>query len=358
MKLLITVKSLTDGGAERVAALWANGLVACGHEVLIANNTNRKCSYILDKKIKTYNLHSEIKNNILSHISYITNLRRLIKKSNPDVIINILNPGAIYDYLATIGLNIPIINTEHNAFERPQNAPLTRIESFCKFYFNSFLTRVTVLTQADKDVIGNRLKNVVVLPNPCTFETVKNIPGKEKTILAVGRLDAWKVKGFDVLIEAWGKISSLYPEWTLKIVGSSFNNSKKYLSNLADKHKISNTVRFIDYNPDIISEYKKSAIFVLSSRYEGFGMVLLEAMSQGCACIACDYKGRQREILGESQYGLICNTNDANMLADKISSLISDENLRIKFQHKAIQRAKDYSIDTVMDKWNSILQTI
>ena len=355
---MITVKSLTDGGAERVASLWANGFVERGHDVIIVNNTNKLGSYNIDNRIILHNLHSKSRSFVLSHIQYIINLRKLIREYRPNVIINVLNPGAVYDFIASLGLGIPIINTEHNAFERPDNAPLTKIESFCKMHFNSILNKVTVLTHADKRIVDNRLNNVVVLPNPCTFAPQLMVPEKEKTIFAVGRLDEWKVKGFDILIDAWSKISPIYPEWKLNIMGSSFTDGKKYLSSLVDIANLSNSVSFIDYNSDIISEYQRASIFVLSSRYEGFGMVLLEAMSQGCACIACDYKGRQREILGESQYGLVCDTDDSTMLANHISSLISNDNLRQELQVKAIHRSKDYSIKIIMDKWDAILTSI
>lgn len=355
MKLLITVKALTDGGAERVASLWANGFVTRGHEVIIVNNTNKNCSYSIDERVDIYNFHNDIKNKILSHILYIKHLRSLIKKHRPDVIINVLNPGAVYDYIAAIGYNIPIVNTEHNTFERPEYASFSRLEYFCKFYFNLILKKVTVLTQADKNIIGKRLNNIIVLPNPCTFNPVSTIPTKQKTILAVGRLDNWDVKGFDILIKAWSRIYNIHKDWTLNIMGSSFSGGRDFLSSLAGKYEVSNSIHFLDYNPDIINEYKSSSIFVLSSRYEGFGMVLLEAMSQGCACIACDYKGRQREIIGESQYGLICDVDNDTMLANQINNLIVDEKLRMDLQLKAIERSREYSIEAVLDKWEQIL---
>lgn len=358
MKILITVKSLTDGGAERVASIWANGFITRGHEVIIVNNTNRICSYRINSKIKRYNLSSKLNINLISHIIYIIKLRKVVKDCHPDVIINILNPGAIYDYIATLGLNVPIINTEHNTFERPIYAPLTKFESFCKFRFNSVVSLVTVLTQADKEVIGLKLSNVVVLPNPCTFDAIKEVPTKNKTLLAVGRLDEWKVKGFDVLIKAWSQVSSIYPEWSLKIMGSSFAGGKEYLEDVAHQAGISDSVHFIEYDSNIISMYREAAIFILSSRYEGFGMVLLEAMSQGCACIACDYKGRQREILGDSEYGLICDVDNINMMADQMCTLISNETLRSELQNKAIQRSMDYSEDIIMNKWEKILNKI
>lgn len=104
--------------------------------------------------------------------------------------------------------------------------------------------------------------------------------------------------------------------------------------------------------------YQRSSIFVLSSRYEGFGLVLIEAMSQGCACVACDYKGRQSEILEDGKDGIVCSTESVEDLKKSIEKMISDKELREKYQNRAIERAEYYSIDNTMIRWENLLQKI
>ena len=276
----------------------------------------------------------------------------------PDVIIVVVHVQDLPIWFYTRGKKIKIIQTEHNSFERPSEAPMSKFERFKKFYRNRLFDAVTVLTQADADVIGSKLKHVFVLPNPLAFEPVSNIPPKKKIILAVGRLDVYYTKGFDVLIKAFAKIQASCPDWKLRIIGSGKENNLNCLKVLAKNEGIEDNMEFVPYTSDLQPLYQEAEIFCLSSRFEGFGMVLIEAMSQGCACIACDYKGRQKEIIKSEEYGVICKVGDADELAKKISSLIDDESYRNRLKSNSPLRAKDYSLPIVMENWKSILDEV
>lgn len=134
-------------------------------------------------------------------------------------------------------------------------------------------------------------------------------------------------------------------------------------------------IEFLGFQKDIESLYKKSEIFVLSSRYEGFGLVLIEAMSQGCACVACDYKGRQREILNPSsalpegegepnrkieitENGILCEPENVEALALSLKKMIKDEKYRHIVQRNAIERSRYYDMEHTMDRWEEFLQKI
>lgn len=149
--------------------------------------------------------------------------------------------------------------------------------------------------------------------------------------MAVGRLNSWHVKGFDLLINAWLKIAPKYPDWKLKIIGYGSDVNRNYIKSLA-KNINSNQFEILDFDKNIVEHYRKAAIFVLSSRYEGFGMALVEAMSQGCACIACDYKGRQQEIITNMENGLIAEANDSNSICHILDNLLSDATLQHQLQ--------------------------
>lgn len=132
-------------------------------------------------------------------------------------------------------------------------------------------------------------------------------------------------------------------------------------------------IEFLGFQKDIEKLYQEASIFVLSSRYEGFGLVLIEAMSQGCACVACDYKGRQREILsplqGDSlkvngysdhgieatENGILCEPEDVEALAEAIKKMIEDDEYREGIRANAIERSKYYSIENTMDRWEKYL---
>lgn len=353
MKIVIIVHKLTGGGAERVAAMWANGFQERGNEVQVL---------IFDKDSpRTYPLHAKIPVKIItSHQSFrafrvvdrIFQLRRTLKEIKPDLVIEVM-PGW-QRLVAMMGMNFKKIATEHSSFERPKNAT-EKPNSFRMFWLNRLYDHVTVLTQADKEVIGGRLKHVTVLPNPLALEPVRTVPYKEKIVLAVGRKDSWHDKGFDNLIKAWGMVSKDVPGWRLQIVGGSSGKGQKYLEYLCREFHVEDSVDFPNYQSDIRFYYQRAAIFVLSSRYEGFGLVLIEAMSQGCACIACDYKGRQSEIVTNGVDGMTCEPDHVEALAQAIKKLIADDELRAQLQVNVIRRAEDFSIGHIMDRWEGLL---
>ena len=363
-RVLIMCHSLTGGGAERVAALWASGFVERGFEVGFVLNCRKNVpiTYPLPDKVHIYNIWSfftcrlfnyKWKDNILS-----IRVKKVVSDFNPDIIIGVMNPWAEWAYMATKGMGIPIVNTEHDAFERPACSPFSEIAKIRKFEWNKHYQLVTVLTDADRKSVKGILSNVVVLHNPLAYKPASSLPFKKKIILAAGRLDAWHYKGFDLLINAWGNISKLYPDWTLVIAGRDRKNAKKYLQKIADENSIGNRLVFPGYNDNILDLYKEASIFVLSSRYEGFGMVLIEAMSQGCAPIACDFKGRQQEIISSSDQGIICQTESITALSEAMAKMIEDDEFRKTCQLKAIERSGEFALSNVMDRWEKILDKL
>jgi glycosyltransferase involved in cell wall biosynthesis len=237
------------------------------------------------------------------------------------------------------------------------------------------------------------------MPNPLVIKPVKEIPEKKHVILAAGRVDNWHVKGFDVLIRAWARVVSCSEflvssgGWKLVIAGVWRNpETRTYLDGIAEDCGVKNKIEYTGFVSDMKKIYSESSIFVLSSRYEGFGLVLIEAMSQGCACIACDYKGRQREIISptptlprregepsiESQSlgtrnlkletrnykfeacetGILCEPDNVEALAEAMKKIIMDDEYRESVRAKAIERSKYYSIENTMDRWEELLASV
>lgn len=369
MKIVLLVYKLSNGGAERVASLWASGFAERGYEVDVITSCPfmEKFRYKMDSRVRVHNTHFPLSNRLatlalnksLKKIGITDRiLKRLLHTIKPDVIIGVMPPFAWNARTLCTNMDAVIINTEHNAFEHPASNPMPQAMWEEKFIQNKEHDLFTVLTQADKDLLGAEYDNAVVLPNPLTYQPVTKVPNKEKIILACGRLNAWHYKGFDLLIQAWSKIAVKYPEWKLQIAGDGSQEAKDYLVHLAKQYNIQDTIIFMGFREDILELYKKSEIFVLSSRYEGFGMVLVEAMSQGCACIACDYKGRQKEIIIDETQGLTCPPDDAEELAKSIDKMISDDNYRKSCQRNAIERSKFYSLNNTMDRWDSIFKKL
>ena len=431
MRIVIICSRLGYGGAERVAVLWANCLVKKGHEVFLVSSLQEDRTYQVDKRVKLCNLFANSHNKIKKWGSAIINIRKIAKKECPDVIIGVMEICSLVAKISLIGLGIPIIMTAHNTFERPLPTPMSRREFLLKFYINRIYQHVTVLTTSDKEFIGNRLRRVSVMPNPLLLAPVTEIPLKERVILAAGRLDDWHYKGFDVLIKAFSKLVQGYGHsghdfchdsskqaslmafaaskiqsegWKLQIAGTGSEESLNYLKGLCKENGVEDYVEFLGFQKDIEKLYQKASIFVLSSRYEGFGLVLIEAMSQGCACIACDYKGRQKEILrnltpnpspkGEGELptegsgaaepetpnskletpnselgtrnshvelcetGILCEPDDVDALAEAMRKMMTDDDYRESVRMKAVERSEFYSLENTTRRWEELLEKV
>lgn len=370
MKILIISPTLNYGGAERVASLWADGFIDNGHSVLFITNINESQDFQTISQVVP--LTNASGNKVTRYINAIPRVRQYCKEFHPDIIIGVMYVCSFVAKISSMRLNIPVIATEHNSFERPKSAPMSIINKLFKYKVNRIYDAVTVLTKADEAFIGNSLSNVHVMPNPLALTPLNVLATKKKYVLAAGRLDEWYTKGFDVLIKAWGtmlrneeakaqsgdsEIEEL-KEWKLKIAGRGNENSITYLKKLCKDYGVEDSVEFLGFVSDMKSLYEKASVFVLSSRYEGFGMVLIEAMSQGCACIACDYKGRQREIIQNESQGLCCEPDNVDALVNTLQRMIFDDNYRESVRPNAIERSKFYSINNVVDRWESLFNKI
>lgn len=383
MKICIVCPRLCHGGAERVAVALANGFVGRGHEVIFFADLYEEQTFVLHDAVKLQNLVPQTDSKFKKWVGGIRLLRMQLKKDKPDVMIGIMSLCSIVAKLTSYGIGVPVIATEHNSFERPESVSMPLIKKIYKFYICKFFSCVTVLTSADKIVIGNRLKNVFVMANPLGINPIKGLGLRKNVILAAGRVDDWHYKGFDVLIKAFAKLvqKSMFKVqsegWKLVIAGVWRNpETRTYLDGIAKECGVLDKIEYTGFVSDMQKLYAESSIFVLSSRYEAFGLVLIEAMSQGCACIACDYKGRQREIMNPEgqgskfnvqssnnkvelcETGILCEPDDVEALAEAMKKMIEDDEYRECVRAKAIERSKYYSIENTMDRWEALLKQV
>lgn len=383
MKICIVCPRLCHGGAERVAVALANGFIKREHKVFFFADLNEEQTFVLDEFVIVRNLVPQANSKLKKWGGAIRLLRKQMKEIKPDVIIGIMSLCSLVAAIASIGLHIPVIATDHYSCERPDTAPLTTWELFYKHFISRIFSRFTVLTEVDKLVIGKFRENVVAMPNPLVLKPLRNGECRKNVVLAAGRVDNWRVKGFDVLIRAWARVVSSSEflvsseGWKLVIAGVWRNpETRTYLDGVAEECCVKDKIEYTGFVSDMQKLYAESSIFVLSSRYEGFGLVLIEAMSQGCACIACDYKGRQREIIcpeGQGskfnvqssndevelcETGILCEPDDVESLAAGLQKMIEDDEYRESVRAKAIERSKYYSIENTMDRWETLLKQV
>jgi glycosyltransferase involved in cell wall biosynthesis len=196
------------------------------------------------------------------------------------------------------------------------------------------------------------------MPNPCTFTPLINDSvNREKVILSIGNLNRYHHKGFDNLIKLSAPILKNNKDWVLKIIGGG-DNGKEILSKLVVDHDIEEQVIFTGFRNDINKVMQESSIFILPSRFEGLPMVLLEAMSQGMACIAYDCKTGPADIIDHEENGLLIKDQDMPEMQDGLTLLLRDEELRRNLGQKAIKSLSKYSVENVGRLWEDLFKSL
>ena len=357
MKIFIVCRYLGGGGAERVAVNLAHGFLSRGHEVYCIADLETHRSYGIDDRIHLLPLHRSDASKPGIVLQATPNIRRYARTYHPDLIIGVMHFCSLASRAAVVGLGIPVVQTIHHALESEtyKFSPLTiwMDRKTCPLY-----SKTVLLTEADKKVLSKWDEKTIVIPNPLTYEPLSQPVTKEKIILSAGRLDDWSYKGWDVLIRTAHEIRDFLKVngWKMLIAGNGKEEAFTLLNQMKREYKVEDIVDFIGYQKDMLSLYRKASVFFLSSRSEGLPMVLLEAMSQGCACVATDYKGRTKEIITSDAEGLLAQPEDYVQLAAHLKEMIENEAKRETIQKNAIERSKFYSLDHVVDRWERLFE--
>lgn len=206
--------------------------------------------------------------------------------------------------------------------------------------------RFVVLTQEDREMWGE-MPGIRVIPNAANFIAEKYSDCSAKRVIAVGRLDYQK--GFDRLILVWEKVHQQMPDWRLDIFGQG--EWREMLQSMIDERGLQDVVRLNNPTKNIGDEYVDSSIIVMTSNYEGFGMVLVEAMSCGVPAVSFDCKCGPAEIISQHNGGLVVKNGDIEGLAEAIVKLMKDEGLRKRMGENAKRVVETYSEERVMKKW-------
>lgn len=214
------------------------------------------------------------------------------------------------------------------------------------------LDRFVILTEEDADN-WTMLSNKSVIPNPLSkFPTVHSIP-TSKIAISVGRYDP--VKGFDMLIDAWAVVAQKHPDWKLKIVGPGDRAPyQEQIKRLGLKEHIS----CMGASDRIYDEMAEASFYVLSSRSEGFGLVLVEAMAVGLPCVAFSCSPGPRSIISHQRNGILVEKDNVQELTDAICYMIEDDNKREEYAVQAKSEAGHYSVDNIMQKWIALFKTV
>jgi glycosyltransferase involved in cell wall biosynthesis len=352
---------MTDyGGIARVVSLKANYFVSVFNyevDIIAPNPKNVSFFYNFNPKIKWHN-SINFQKSILYLWNYIAFIKRTITEKKPDVIIICDAPHWILIpwFLKN---NIPIVFETHfsTSFKLVKSKSLF---SSLRFKLVYFLKKKT-LQQFDKTVYetyaGSKewnAENSEVIPNPISFVSENKTELHNKRAIAVCRHSY--EKGLDRLLFIWKEVVKKHPDWKLDIYGQW--DDTMLFHKMAAKMEISKNINFIAVTKDIKSCLEQSSIFLMTSRSEAFGMVLIEAMTCGLPTVVYDCPCGPREIVTNNQDGFLIEDDNMDLFIDKVMLLIESQDLRIEFGHKAKINTQKYNSQAVMQTWKNLLESL
>ena len=377
------------GGVQRVLAVIA-GELSKEHDVTILthdspqeadtsmydlNHTNICFDYIAYANFpfyeylpcKTYSLlYKKIlpQNKLTSHIYGYSSFpfsrrRKLIKRLNDggfDIVVGV--HAFLSLYLASISHKLKAktigwMHNSYNAFFETKNLFLWNQKKQFRYEIPK-LNSIIVLSRQDQFLYKKELNiNARQIYNPLTLAPKGKGEYNYKKFLAVGRF-SYLAKGFDILIEAFSIFSKENKEWNLEIVGEGPEESQ--LKSLIKRHDLEERIKIRPFTKNIQYHYANASVFILSSRWEGFGLVLVEAMAHKLPIIASNLPVVE-EIIGSTENHLFFKNEDINDLSCKMADIIKRNDFK-RMGEESIQRAKYFDLKRIIHEWNILLENI
>lgn len=360
MKLLVFIDHMAFGGAARVTSIMCKELAERGYQVTLSCDCHKPILYDLGNKVQKIDnyVHRLGKSHfagLLLLTQRVQRYKKIITAVQPDIVIGVEPEPYLYARIASIGKKNAVVAVDHITFGYTEQHWFTR---WIRWHAYKWADKVSILSYVDNKILGKRLPQKIVVHNPISFDTYDKIVQRENIVLCVGRVDGWEQKGFDRMIRIWSKVTKIHPNWQLVIAGNGKEESFNYLKQIAREQANYDSIKFVGEVIDMQTLYQRASIFALPSRFEGFPMCLLEAASQGCACVAFDLQGISHEIFTDEKEGLIIPDNDEQLFADKINYLIDNPNVLKEYSKNGSKAMKRFSKEQFVETWEQICNSL
>lgn len=364
MKLLYVTNGISgSGGLERVLSIKSNYFTEkLGYEVHIItlNDGKKEPFYEFCNRVTFHDIKLNRKNPLIYFFMYKKGIEKVLKSIKPDVI-SVCDDG-LKGMLFPVffGKKIPVVYERHvsiNVEQKEINPSfiykirLAITYSLMKFGAKKF-DRFIVLTKGNFQEWN--IKNILVIPNPLPFSTLKKASLDNKKVLVVGR-HAYQ-KGYDMLLEIWSKVHVIFQDWQLEIYGKP--NINLGLNELRENFALSDTVHFYDPIKNIQEKYLEASIYLMTSRFEGFGMVLIEAMSYGVPCISFDCPHGPSDIITHDEDGLLVENGNIESFSNNLLNLIQNKEKRKQMGTLAKKNVNRYSPEIIMPQWDKLFNEL
>lgn len=377
LKIAFCIPSLyTPGGMERVLTIKCNYF--CEHfgyniHIIVTDGKGKPPNYPLNPAITVHNLdinyddmyvlpfHKRVLGYLQRQRKFKKELNRCLHEIRPDITVSLLRRDINFINKMTDGsIKMGEIHFSKYNYRDLKNY---RLPAFVQRTVQYFWMRqlINQLRKLEKFVVlshedaatWTELDNVIVIHNSLTISPDKQSDCTRKQVIAAGRFTYQK--GFDLLLPAWKLVVQRHPDWQLRVYGSGNRETRQQQ---AESLGITSTCLLEPNAPNIAEKFAESSIFVLSSRYEGFGLVITEAMACGVPPVSFDCKCGPRDIIRDGEDGLLVETGNIEQLAEKICYLIENEDVRKEMGRKAYNNVDRFKLDVIALQWKELFESL
>ncbi|HEV7317252.1 MAG TPA: glycosyltransferase family 4 protein [Ensifer sp.] len=354
-RITIVVSALGAGGTEHVVSLvashWAR--LGCAVTVITLEAPASKPYYELDPRVSIRRLDLPAQKAAKLRAGWLVvqrlhRLRSAVKNSRPDFVLSFLTRTNVLTLLATTGLPFPVIVSERN---NPAVQPFGPLWKWLQLRLYPRAFSLVTMTKGALDYFppqvrrhGRVIANAINLPAGWENRRGNNV------LTAVGRLTAQK--GFDILLTAFARIAPAHPDWKLVIWGEG--EARQALEAQRDALGLKDRVEMpgVTARPGLWVE--TADVFVLSSRYEGWGIALLEAMASGVPVVSFACEWGPTDMIADGEDGLLVQNGDANALADALSRVLGDPTLAARLAANSKANVRRYDAEHILSQWDAV----
>jgi glycosyltransferase involved in cell wall biosynthesis len=370
MKIAYLIEGMfNSGGMERVLSVIANKLSnKLQITIITAFQDGRSFFFPINNEISIYDLgisrtkQKQLSNRNILKKEYKKRLEQFLQKEKFDIVVSMGGIDQFFLYKIKDGSKKLIWH--HFSFDFYKTTyyssnPINKIKAFIKtsrrIFFSKKYDSIIVISKSDEKKWKRFSSKVIQIYNPITITGSRQSILNENKVISVGRLDYQK--GLDFLISAWSLVAEKHKDWQLDIYGEG--ELRDSLQEQIDKLHLTRCISLCGRVDDIAEEYTQHSIYVMSSRTESFGLVLLEAASCGLPLVSFNCPSGPSEIIEDGKNGFLINkVGDVQQLANKINLLIENSELRSNMGKNAKKNVQLFSIQNISDKWIDLFHNI
>lgn len=354
MQLTLVTWSLSVGGVQRVISRMTNHWAERGWRVTVLTFNNEPSFFNLHPAVQHRPLGLTMSRaSVRGMATLLLILRRSIKESAPQALISFMDDINVMVLLATRGLRLPVIVSEHTS---PAHRAIGRPWRVLRRLTYPWATHLVAQYPEALEYFASPVRRKGrVIPNPASAPPATLAAPRDSfgsTVVAMGRLSA--EKGFDVLLQAFSDVAPEEPEWSLVIWGDGHLRGE--LERMRDELGLRGRAFLPGLTREPFEKMRQADLFVLSSRWDSFPAVLCEAMASGLPVVSTDCPGAPGRIVRAGVDGLLVPPGDPQALAAAIRRLMRDAPGRRRLASRAPEVVERFSLEKVMCAWNAVLE--